>query len=130
MVTVPLLDEGPELAVVKCPDPDLTVKATVAPETARFFASTTVAVMVAVFEPSALIEATEEARITAAGGPMRVVVVVELTVVFDVVPLASPPPLLHPCNPRAATSHAADKNAFNLFVNMVAHIGGIHMIHA
>lgn len=125
MVTAPVLDEGPELAVAKCPDPVLTEKATVAPETARFFASTTVAVIVAVVEPSALIEAADEERMTAAGGPTMVVVVVELTVVVDVVVTASPPPALHPCTTSAAISHVAERNALTRYVSMVARLGTV-----
>jgi len=130
MVTIPLLVVVPELAVVKWPDPDLTLKATVTPATAKFLASTTVAVMVVVFDPSALIEAADEARMTVAGGPTMVVVVVEMTVVGDVVLPASPPPALHPCNPRTAISHAAKRNAWNLAVSKVARIGSSHMIQA
>ncbi|MFA6312563.1 MAG: hypothetical protein WCV99_08435 [Sterolibacterium sp.] len=75
MVTIPLpAEDGPELAVRKCPDPDLTANFTVAPPTAQPLVSTTVAVSVVEVEPSAFIEVADEARISEAAGATAVVV--------------------------------------------------------
>lgn len=122
MVTIPLLVDVPELAVEKWPAPDLTEKATVAPETARFFASTTVAVIVVVFDPSALIVAADEDRMIEAAGPAVVAVLVpELPDALGEVLLASPPPALQACKPKTDASNAT--TTMNLPISMFARFG-------
>jgi len=129
MVTIPLLVDVPELAVEKWPAPDLTEKATVAPETARFFASTTVAVIVVVFDPSALIVAADEDRMIEAAGPAVVAVLApELPDALDEVLLASPPPALQACKPRAIASHAT--TSMNRLISMFARCDSTRKIPA
>ena len=113
MVTLPLEVETPEL---KPSCPELAVNFTVAPETARLLASTTVAVMVVELVPSALIEAADEARSTAAGGPAVGLVVPP--VVGGVALPAAPPPPPQPDKPRISVNNDAARNACTFLVNM------------
>lgn len=119
MVTTPLVEEAPELTPSW---PELALNFTVAPETARLLASTTVAVMVVEFVPSALIEAADEARITAAAGPEVGVVVPPAggTVTLP----AAPPPPPHPVNPSRSANNVVAKNVCAFLVNMAIPIEG------
>ncbi|MFA6312564.1 MAG: hypothetical protein WCV99_08440 [Sterolibacterium sp.] len=90
MLTVPAPEETPELTP-SCPD--VAEKSTVAPATGSLVASTTVAVMVAELEPSALTDVTDEARIIEAADAAGEVVLVGV-----------PPPLRQPARPSSSNA--------------------------
>lgn len=110
MVTTPDVEERPELTPKL---PPVVLNLTVAPETGKLLASTTVAVIVAVVDPSAFIDEVELLRITEAA-----VVVPEVLLALPV----APPPPPHPVKPIRLVSIAPVRNTRNIVFSMAAPI--------